>query len=103
MIILVLTKLDIMQRERFEQIAPAATFIYEHVKTVSKEVVQDANVILGNPNPEMLKDSINLKWLQTESAGVNQYTGEGILPEGVLLTNATGAYRVPVLQCRYPQ
>ena len=98
MIILVLMKLDIMQRERFEQIAPEATFIYEQAKTVSKEVVQDANVILGNPHPEMLKDSINLKWLQTESAGVNQYTGEGILPEGVLLTNATGAYGIAVAE-----
>lgn len=98
MIILVLMKLDVMQRERFERIAPEATFIYEHAKTVSKEVVQGADVILGNPQPEMLKDSINLKWLQTESAGVNQYTGEGILPEGVLLTNATGAYGMAVAE-----
>ena len=56
MIILVLMKLDVMQRERFERIAPEATFIYEHAKTVSKEVVQGADVILGNPQPEMLKD-----------------------------------------------
>lgn len=51
-----------------------------------------ANVILGNVELSLLEHAENLKWLQTNSAGVGEYTVPGALPEGVLLTNATGAY-----------
>lgn len=98
MIILVLIELEREYKERLEAVAPEATFIYENGKTVSRDIVQSATVILGNPDPKMLKDSSCLKWIQTESAGVDKYTLENVLPEGVMLTNATGAYGMIVAE-----
>ncbi len=98
MIILVLIELEREYKERLEAVAPEVTFIYENGKTVSRDIVQSATVILGNPDPEMVKDSSCLKWIQTESAGVDKYTLENVLPEGVMLTNGTGAYGMIVAE-----
>ena len=38
----------------------------------------------------------NPKWFCTYFAGANTYTGEGILPEGCLLSNSAGAYGVTI-------
>ena len=51
-----------------------------------------ATVVLGNPPAAALKGSPRLKWLQTRSAGVDAYTAPGLLPEGAVLTSASGAY-----------
>lgn len=51
-----------------------------------------ADIILGNVELPILAHAKRLKWLQTNSAGVGEYTAPGVLPQGVLLTNATGAY-----------
>lgn len=59
---------------------------------VTEEDAAWADVILGNPTPELLKSAGRLQWLQTNSAGVEAYLRPGVLPENTLLTNATGAY-----------
>lgn len=51
-----------------------------------------ATVILGNPPAEYLAESRSLRLLQTLTAGVDIYEAPGILPEGVLLRSAVGAY-----------
>lgn len=52
-----------------------------------------ADIILGNVKvPSQLKEAKRLKWIQLNNAGTEGYAGPGALPEGVLLTNATGAY-----------
>lgn len=63
---------------------------------VSEEDIAWADAILGNVQPELLKNAPNLKWLQTSSAGVEFYTKPGTIPEGVALTNATGAYGLAI-------
>ncbi len=40
----------------------------------------------------------SLKWLALPSAGVEPFTRPGILPEGVILTNASGAYGVTIAE-----
>lgn len=52
----------------------------------------DADVIIGNIAPACVEKAQNLKWLQLNSAGANEYCQGEILPAGVILTNATGAY-----------
>lgn len=91
-LILILTDFTDTQKAMLEAAAPAHTFRYENRKTVAKELIASAEIIIGNPPLTMLPDAKNLKLLALSSAGANQYCAPGILPEGVILTNATGAF-----------
>lgn len=71
-----------------EAAAPQADFYYGR----DPEKLAEAEVILGNVQPELLGRCRNLKWLQLNSAGADAYCKPGILPERVQLTNSTGAY-----------
>ncbi len=42
--------------------------------------------------PDQLKTFPNLKWVQSWNAGVDPYLAPGVLPGGVRLTSAVGAY-----------
>ncbi|MGI6019192.1 MAG: D-2-hydroxyacid dehydrogenase [Marvinbryantia sp.] len=57
-----------------------------------KEVIETADIILGNVSADALKEAKKLKFLQLNSAGANEYVIPGVLPDGVKLCNATGAY-----------
>jgi len=88
--ILVVLPLDERQKEKLERNF-RQEFIYCPVAEVTEEVLKDAEVILGNVPPEILHGAHELKWLQLNNAGTEGYC-DGVLPEGVILTNATGAY-----------
>lgn len=60
--------------------------------TASLDKIARATVILGSVPPELLSACTGLKWLQTWSAGVNNYLAPNVLPENALLTSAVGAY-----------
>lgn len=63
---------------------------------LTKEQVQDADIIIGNISPDLIKGSTKLKWLQLNTAGTDGYVLDGVLPENTLLTNATGAYGLAI-------
>lgn len=94
--ILVLLPISERQKKIIESAYPNANYIYELRESVNKETVEQAEVIIGNPPPEMLVGSDKLKWLQLNSAGSDAYIKEGILKKDVLLTNATGAYGLAI-------
>lgn len=71
-------------------------FRYVSGKDVTEEDVARANVIVGNLPPVKLSAAKNLEWVQLNSAGADQYTKPGVLPDGCVLTNATGAYGLAV-------
>lgn len=71
-------------------------FRYVPGKDVTAEDVARANVIIGNLPPAKLSGAENLEWMQLNSAGADQYTKPGVLPEGCALTNAKGAYGLAV-------
>lgn len=82
--------------KKIEEIAEGkCDIIYRTVDTVSAEDVCDADAVLGNLPPKLLKDTKNLKWLQSSMAGTDAYLG-GVLPEGVILTNVTGAFGLAI-------
>lgn len=55
--------------------------------------LREAEIIVGLPNPQDLKNASNLRWLQTPSSGVVQYVNEALYAAGpILLTNARGTY-----------
>ncbi len=63
-----------------------------YTRLLNKDMLEDVTVIIGNPSPAIIKQCPRLKWLQTQSAGTEQYEVPGVLPEGAILTNASGAY-----------
>lgn len=71
-------------------------FRYVPGKSVTREDVARANVIIGNLPPALVHGAESLEWFQLNSAGADQYTKPGVLPEKTVLTNATGAYGLAV-------
>jgi phosphoglycerate dehydrogenase-like enzyme len=94
--ILVLIEMDEKHKKSLEATAPGAFFTYEKEDNLSLCLAKDANIIIGNPPAYMLKDCKNLEWLQLQSAGIDSYIKEGILPKNTILTNATGAYGLAI-------
>ncbi len=90
--IVVLWRLDDNQKKLLEAGAPGSSFIYTENEPVSEAQIQNANIIFGNPPPDMLKTAKKLELLQLYSAGAEEYAREGILPVGALMANAKGAY-----------
>lgn len=91
--VLVIVETNEKHRAWLEAAAPEAEFIYK--ENVGREDVANADVILGNPAPGLLNPKDPLRWIQTQSAGVDGYLG-GCLPEEAVLTNATGAYGLAI-------
>lgn len=91
--ILSVLKLTDEQKKKLSDTAKKYNFeIIFSDKDVSAEVVKSVDIIIGNANPDLVKQNKNLKWLQTNSAGTDQYVVPDVLPDGCMLTNATGAY-----------
>ena len=65
---------------------------YVSGEEVTKEDAERANVIIGNVDPSLLSGTKNLELLQLNSAGADLYIKAGVMPEGAVLANATGAY-----------
>lgn len=86
--ILVAFHTDADHRARLEKCAPGCVFIYD--PEPDDALLCSADAVLGNLSPERLARTKRLKWLQLCSAGVNGYAGA--IPEGAVLTNASGAY-----------
>lgn len=93
--ILVTLPLDERQKNRLEMNFKHQEFVYCLAEDVTKEVIRDAEVILGNLDPAFLQYAEELKWLQLNNAGTEGFC-DGALPKGVMLTNATGAYGLAI-------
>lgn len=61
-------------------------------KPLGADDFANAAIIIGNAAPQALVNAQGLRWLQTWSAGAEQYAAPGVLPPQTLLTCATGAY-----------
>ena len=84
------------QLKLLQEVTPESEFIITNKNEVNDEMLEKATIIFGNLPPEKVAKAKNLKWMQTNSAGVDSYCKEGILGENVILTNATGAYGLPI-------
>ena len=96
--ILVTIPMEEEHKRKIASIASDAEVIYLTPDKAEKSIIQEAEIILGNVSIDAVRGSKNLKWLQLNSAGANQYTEEGILLEGTVLTNATGAYGLAIAE-----
>ena len=93
--ILVTLPLNERQKERLEMNFRHLKFCYCLKKDVTEEVIRDAEVILGNVDPALLKYAEELKWLQLNNAGTEGFC-DVALPKEAVLTNATGAYGLAI-------
>ena len=103
----VLVTLPVSQehREKIEAVLPEAEYTYfggytpddERTKP-TPEQLEDADVILGSVSPKLLQHCRRLKFFQLFSSGVNLYMN-GVLPEGTVMTCATGAYGLAISEC----
>jgi len=83
------------QKARLEEGLPAGIEVfYRDFEGASAEDVARADVIFGNVEPEDLAGAPHLAWVQLNSAGADNYVP--FLPEGMLLTNASGAFGEPI-------
>ena len=60
--------------------------------SVPEALKAQTTAVIGNIPPKDCLNYPRLEWLQTWSAGVNQYLAPGVLPATVRITNASGAY-----------
>lgn len=97
--ILVTIPMDPQQRQALAAIAPDAEVVYTAAKAVTPDQAAQAEIILGNLPIPLLQYAKRLKWLQLDYAGSDNYAAPGVLPEGVLLTNASGSYGLAISEC----
>jgi Phosphoglycerate dehydrogenase and related dehydrogenases len=88
--ILVTLPVEERHKKMLEDAFPSGTFQYCPWPT--KPDLRQAEIIIGNVPPALLAAAERLEWLQLGSSGADQFTQQGVLKEGVLLTSSTGAY-----------
>ena len=82
---LFLTPIEENKKQQF--IDTGITCIFKDKKSVTKEDFKDIDIVLGNPDLNMIKDT-PVQWIQLDSAGANAYCS---LSDSIVLTNAKGA------------
>lgn len=97
--ILTLVPLEERHREQMQKLCPEAKIVsLTGASQATDEQLVEAEIIFGNPEPARLAICRKLKFLQLESAGYDNYIAPGVLPEGVRVANATGAYGVALAE-----
>lgn len=90
--ILVLLPVNDRHRAILESSAPGEDFIYTSADAATREQVADADVILGNIDPDMLTACEHLQLLQLQTAGYDDYLAAGTVPADAKLSCSVGAY-----------
>ena len=94
--VLVVIPVEERHKEYLERMGAGCQFTYASPETVTEEQLAKAQVIIGNVSPAQLAEAPNLEWIQLNSAGSDTFCKPGVLKEGTLLTNATGAYGLAI-------
>ena len=58
----------------------------------------DAEVFFGYHSPEIFASALNLKWIQTTSAGLDMMLTPDVVERGLIVTNASGLHAPPVVE-----
>ncbi len=95
-IVTVLLPTEERHRRLLESSAPGFTFRYSTPEDVTQEELDQTDILIGNPPPQLLHASPRLQWLQCNSAGTEPFLKPGVLHPNTLLTNATGAYGLAI-------
>lgn len=96
MTVTVLIPVEERHKKILENAAPKYRFCYRTPETVTREELDQSDILIGNPPASLLHGSQRLKWLQCNSAGTEPFLQPGVLHPDTLLTNATGAYGLAI-------
>lgn len=95
--LLILTDLPEETVERIHCLAPPlSVWRGRRDEPAYGELLPQAEVIIGGIWPEDAAKATDLRWLQLGSAGANRILE--VLPETVMLTNASGVFGVPIAE-----
>lgn len=90
--ILVAEMLSDAEQAQLRAAAPNETFFFAQTQDVTLEQLQDADILIGNVDSDLLKQTDHLEWMQLVSSGADYYTKEAKLHDKFLATTATGCY-----------
>ena len=76
----------------FANYAGDAQLVYKPLKDLTAVDIQDAEIVVGNMDKDLLPFAKKLRLLQLNSAGADAYIKPGVFPGNAFLCNATGAY-----------
>ncbi len=79
-------------RELFGSIDPSLEIRYVPASSVTPDDLKGVEAIIGNLDPGLLVHTDSLKLMQLNNAGTEGFVKTGVIPEGAVLANATGAY-----------
>lgn len=96
--ILVCLPISAEQRARIEAVQGFA-YRFTTPDTATVEDALWADAVLGNLPVPLIRQNDHLEWFQSNAAGPNNYLEPGVLPEGCIVTNATGAYGLAISEC----
>ncbi|UQK45248.1 hypothetical protein MTP39_11860 [Faecalibacterium sp. I3-3-33] len=96
--ILVCLPISAEQRARIEAVQGFA-YRFTTPDTATAEDALWADAVLGNLPVPLIRQNDHLEWFQSNAAGPNNYLEPGVLPEGCIVTNATGAYGLAISEC----
>ena len=96
--ILVCLPISAEQRARIEAVQ-GFEYRFTTPDTATAEDALWADAVLGNLPVPLIRQNDHLEWFQSNAAGPNNYLEPGVLPEGCIVTNATGAYGLAISEC----
>ena len=96
--ILVCLPISAEQKARIEAVQGFA-YRFTTPDTATVEDALWADAVLGNLPVPLIRQNGHLEWFQSNAAGPNNYLEPGVLPEGCIVTNATGAYGLAISEC----
>ena len=96
--ILVCLPISAEQRARIEAVQ-GFEYRFTTPDTATVEDALWADAVLGNLPVPLIRQNDHLEWFQSNAAGPNNYLEPGVLPEGCIVTNATGAYGLAISEC----
>lgn len=94
--ILVTLHIDSSQEQKLTAAAGDSELFFLPYREVTDDLLSSVDAVIGNLPPKRLGIARNLKWIQLCSAGADGYTTPGVLPDGAVLTNASGAYGLAI-------
>lgn len=86
------------QEEHKRAMPEGVDVVYTTPSDVTLEQVAEAEVVIGRVPMEMLPYAKKLKWIQLDTAGSETYAKEGVLPDGCILSNATGSFGMAIAE-----
>lgn len=84
-----------LQKEQFQMIEETFLedhFIYSTTKDVTQDMIDNCDVIIGNPPLSLHLNQSHIQAILLNSAGSDEYVQEGVLSSETLLANASGTY-----------